>query len=268
MNYVNAALLGALQGLTEFLPISSTAHLLVGERLLGFSDPGGAFTVMIQLGSIVAIAWLYRARILQVLRGLPRDPGARRFALALAIGVVPVLVAGGLGRAFVTGVLYERASVLAVALILGGLVMLAVERLRLHVSVRLAEQTGPSTALAIGISQALAIIPGVSRSGATIVGGMLAGLDRTTAAEFSFFLAIPTMTAAFLNDLRLLGGGLVTVQPAEVAVGFGAAFLASAAVVGPFLRLVRRVGFLPFAWYRILAGALLLAAVWSGWDLH
>jgi len=268
VNYVHAALLGALQGLTEFLPVSSTAHLLVAGHLLGFDDPGGVFTVMIQLGSILAIVWLYRLRVLGLLRALPRDPAARRFALAIGAGLLPILLFGAFGRGYVTAVLYGSATVIATALILGGIVMLVVERMHLEAGITVAEATPVSRALGVGVCQALAVVPGISRSGATIIGGMLMGMERTAAAEFSFFLAIPTMAAAFGNDLLHLDNGLGSTRSLEIAVGFVTAFLASLVVVAPFLRLVRRIGFAPFAWYRIAAGGLMLLALWNGWTLH
>ena len=267
MNYFNAALLGGLQGLTEFLPISSTAHLLIAGQLLGFSDPGDVFKVMIQLGSILAIVWLYRARLIALVRNLPEDERARRFVLGLALALVPIALVGGLGRSFVTEVLYGSTWVVAVAFIVGGVVMLVVERQRPLPTVATVEETSMPRALGIGLCQALAVVPGVSRSGATIVGGMVMGLNRTAAAEFSFFLAIPTMFAAFARDLFSLRGALWSAQTAEIAIGFLAAFFASLLVVAPFLRLVGRVGFKPFAWYRIAAGAAMLVALAGGWNL-
>ncbi len=268
MNYVHAALLGALQGLTEFLPVSSTAHLLVAGRLLGFEDPGGVFTIMIQLGSILAIVWLYRVRIGGLVRAFPHDSAARRFVIALGAGLLPVLLLGAAGRGYITAVLYGSAATIAVALVLGGVVMLAVERMRLRPTITSAEATPVGRALGVGLCQALAVVPGVSRSGATVIGGMLMGMDRTAAAEFSFFLAVPTMAAAFGNDLLRLEGGMASPRSAEIAVGFVAAFLASLAVVAPFLRFVGRAGFAPFAWYRIATGGLMLLALWNGWSLN
>jgi len=260
-----AAVLGVVQGLTEFLPVSSTAHLLIGERLLRFDDPRGVFTVMIQLGSIVAIMWLYRAKILHVLRGLPSDRDARRFVLMILVAFLPAAVAGALLSGFVKRVLYTTPTVIAVSFIAGGVVMLIVERYRPAPHVLDADHTSLGRALGIGACQVLALIPGVSRSGATIVGAMVLGLDRPAAAEFSFFLAMPTLTAAFLHDLlearHDLGSGLGI----EIAVGFVFAFIASVVVVRPFLALVRRAGFVPFAWYRIAAGVVLLAALALGW---
>ena len=261
MTYLIAALLGVVQGVTEFLPVSSTAHLLVAARLLGYEDPGGAFTVMIQLGSILAIVWLYRARLVAVLRGVPSDPDARHFALALLVAVVPALVAGAFLADYVQAVLYESVNVIAGALIAGGVVMLLVERFRPAPVVRDVDKTPMSQAFGVGVCQVLALVPGVSRSGATIVGGMLMRLDRPAAAEFSFFLAIPTMVAAFAYELVQVRAHLGLERGAEIVIGFVMAFAASAVVVKPFLSFVRRSGFSPFAWYRIAFGAGLLAMV-------
>ena len=257
MTYLIAALLGVIQGLTEFLPISSTAHLLVAGRWLHHEDP--AFTVMIQLGSILAIMWLYRVKIATVAGGLTSDPNARRFALMILVGCVPALVAGALLADFIRTVLYDSVRVIAVAFIAGGIVMLLVERYRPAPTVVDAEQTPVSRAFGVGVCQMLALVPGVSRSGATIVGGMLMRLDRPAAAELSFFLAMPTMAAAFAYSLLDVREYLSPERAAEIVIGFVAAFVSSAAVVRPFLRFVRRSGFAPFAWYRIGVGAALLA---------
>ncbi|HYT65213.1 MAG TPA: undecaprenyl-diphosphate phosphatase [Vicinamibacterales bacterium] len=264
MNWAAAALLGVVQGLTEFLPVSSTAHLLIGARLLGYSDPGGIFTVMIQLGSIVAIVWLYRVKILRVLAGLPSDREARHFVLMIVVAFLPAAIAGALFSGYVKRVLYTTPAVIAVTFVAGGLVMLAVERFRPAPVVLNADHTSLWRALGIGACQTLALIPGVSRSGATIVGAMLLGLDRPAAAEFSFFLAIPTLGAAFAHDLLEARHSLSSGRVEEIAIGFIAAFIASAIVIEPFLAVVRRAGFVPFAWYRIVAGVLIFAALLMG----
>ncbi len=265
MDLLAAALLGVIQGLTEFLPVSSTAHLLLAERFLGFDDPGGVFTVMIQLGAVLAVVWLYRAKVWAVVSGLPSRPEAQRFALAVLAGVVPALAAGALFSDYVKQVLYYSPTVIGVAFVAGGLVMLAVERLRPVARIAGVDRIPASRALGIGVCQVLALVPGVSRSGATIVGGLALGLERTTAAEFSFFLSMPTMTAAFAHDLLEVRHQLAADRFLQIAVGFTTAFLAALVVVGPFLRFVGRAGFAPFAWYRIAAGTLLLAAVGAGW---
>jgi undecaprenyl-diphosphatase len=251
--------------LTEFLPVSSTAHLLLGEKLLGFDDPMGILTVMIQLGSILAIVWLYRVKILHIVMALPSDREARRFAVAIVVAVTPALVAGALLSSFVKSVLYDTPAVYAATFIIGGIVMLVVERFRPAPVVRNAEHTSLTRAFGVGLCQMLAIVPGVSRSGATIVGGMLMGLDRPAAAEFSFFLAIPTMVAAFGHDLLEVRQSLTSERAAEIGIGLIAAFVASALVIRPFLAFIRRAGFAPFAWYRIVVGVVIVAAVAAGW---
>jgi undecaprenyl-diphosphatase len=261
---LSAVLLGVVQGLTEFLPVSSTAHLLLGARLLRFDDPGGVFTVMIQLGSVLAVMWLYRAKIWHVVTNLPSDRDAQHFALMIVVAFLPAVVAGLLFAGFVKRVLYESPAVIAVSFIAGGIVMLIVERMRPKPIIENAEHTPLARALGIGACQVLALIPGVSRSGATIVGAMALGLDRAAAAEFSFFLAMPTMAAAFAHDLLEVRGHLSAARTQEIAVGFVFAFIAAALVVRPFLAFVRRAGFGPFAWYRIAAGAVILAALFAG----
>jgi undecaprenyl-diphosphatase len=260
LTYLIAALLGVIQGLTEFLPVSSTAHLLIAEQVLGYEDPGGAFTVMIQLGAILAIMWLYRAKITAVVRGLPSDPDAQRFALMLLVAFVPSVIAGLLLGDFIQRVVYESLRAIAVAFIAGGVIMLLVERFGPAPDLGDAERTPVTRALAIGVFQTLSLVPGVSRSGATIVGGMLMRLDRAAAAEFSFFLAMPTMVAAFVYELRDAQAYVTPDRAIEIAIGFAMAFASALVVVKPFLQFVRRSGFAPFAWYRIAFGAVLLVA--------
>jgi undecaprenyl-diphosphatase len=265
LSYLLAALLGILQGLTEFLPVSSTAHLLIASHVVGYEDPGGVFVVMIQLGSIFAVMWLYRVKIATVVRGLPSDPDARRFALMILIGFTPALVAGALFAGYVKTVLYDSPAVIATAFVAGGIVMLIVERFRPEPTVLDAEKMPLSQAFGVGACQVLALIPGVSRSGGTIIGGMLLRLDRPAAAEFSFFLAMPTMMAAFVHDLLEAKDYLSAERAAEIAIGFVMAFFAALVVVKPFLGFVRRAGFASFAWYRIAAGLALYAAMAAGW---
>jgi undecaprenyl-diphosphatase len=262
---VKAAILGVIQGLFEFLPVSSTAHLLLAGRALGYDDPGGVFTVMIQLGSILAVVWLYRAKLLAVAAGLGSQPEARRFASMIALATLPLLAAGALLSGFVRSVLYGSIVVIAAAFIAGGIVMLIVERMRPTPDVLTVDEIPVGRAFAIGCFQALALIPGVSRSGGTIVAAMAMRVDRPAAAEFTFFLAMPAMTGAFLYDLVRLRGHVGAERVLEIAVGFVMAFVASLLVVRPFLGFVRRAGFAPFAWYRIAFGVLLLAAFAAGW---
>jgi undecaprenyl-diphosphatase len=260
-----AALLGIVQGVTEFLPVSSTAHLLLTQRLLGHDDPGGVFTVMIQLGSILAVMWLYRSKIAAMIAGLASQPEARHFAVAIAVATIPALVAGAALSGVVKRVLYARPLVIAVAFILGGIIMLIVERRRPAPTVLDAEQVPLGRAFGIGVCQALALVPGVSRSGATIVSGLMLGLDRPAAAEFSFFLAMPVMAAAFAHDLLDIRHQLSTARSLEIGVGLLFAFLSSLLIIKPFLGFVRRAGFAPFAWYRIALGTGLCLAILAGW---
>jgi undecaprenyl-diphosphatase len=219
---------------------------------------------MIQLGSVLAVMWLYRAKIAAVVRGLASDRDAQHFTLMLVVAVAPSVVAGVLFRDYIQTVLYESLRVIAVAFILGGIVMLLVEWFGPAADVMDAERTPIPRALGVGLCQMLSLVPGVSRSGATIVGGMLMRLDRAAAAEFSFFLAMPTMIGAFAFEFVELRGVLSADRAAEIAIGFVAAFASAAVVVRPFLAYVRRSGFAPFAWYRIAAGIVLLAAVPPG----
>jgi undecaprenyl-diphosphatase len=265
LTYLLAAVLGIVQGLTEFLPISSTAHLLLTGQLLGFHDPGGVFTVMIQFGSVLAVMWLYRQKILDAVLGLGSDPSARRFALMLIIASIPAGLAGVLLSDWVKGQLYQSPAVIASAFIIGGVAILLIERLRPRPVVFEADQTPIPRAFAVGVAQMLALVPGVSRSGATIMGGLLAGLDRAAAAEFSFFLAMPALAGAFLHDLWDVRDHLAPERGLEIAIGFVMAFLAALVVVKPFVRYVGRSGFAPFAWYRIVAGVVILLALGVGW---
>jgi undecaprenyl-diphosphatase len=209
--------------------------------------------------------WLYRAKIAAVTMGLPSNPAARRFALMIVIGSIPAAVAGLLLSDFVKGELYRSSMVIATAFIAGGIAILAIERLRSAPVVFQADQTPVPRAFAVGLFQTLALVPGVSRSGATIMGGMLVGLDRAAAAEFSFFLAMPALAGAFVHDLWEVRNHLEAARALEIAIGFMMAFVAALVVVKPFLRFVARSGFAPFAWYRIVAGLAILGAVAAGW---
>ncbi len=265
LDLARAALLGVLQGLTEFLPVSSTGHLLIVGKAIGYDDPGGVFTVMIQLGSILAIMWMYRQRIVDVILGLATKPEARRFALMLFLAFLPAAFIGLIANNFVRNELYIRLDIIAIALILGGFAMLAIEKWPPKVEVKDAAVTPIWRAIGVGVFQTLALIPGVSRSGATIFGGLALGLDRRAAAEFSFFLAMPTMVAAFILDFITVKDHITPDRIAEIAVGFVFAFISALIVVKPFLDFVTKVGFAPFGWYRVVAGAVILGVVTMGW---
>lgn len=256
--YVTAAFLGIIEGLTEFLPVSSTGHLILFVDLLGFQGPPGkTFEVTIQLGAILALVVLYFRKIFGTLVGLPTDPAARRFAMSIAVAFLPAMVLGALLHSFIKAQLFST-IVVACALIVGGFVILAVETLQKRVQHVSADAVPLRTSFLIGLGQCLALVPGVSRSGATIISGLLLGLERRAAAEFSFFLSIPTMAGAFAYDLYKNRAVLSFDDGGVIAVGFIAAFVSALLVVKPFLAIVSRVGFAPFAYYRIALGTFVL----------
>ncbi len=254
-----AVLLGVVEGLTEFLPVSSTGHLILVSDLIGFEGPNSkVFDIVIQLGAILAVCWLYRTRILAVAFGMFSNPDDFRFARNVLLAFLPSVVIGVLAYGFIKRVLFSP-WVVSVTLILGGIAILLIERMNKSPRHHIIERFPTLTSLGIGFCQCVAMIPGVSRSGATIMGAMLMGVDRKAAAEFSFFLAIPTMLAATVYDLwknraTLNGDGLDV-----IAVGFVVAFVAAIPVVRGFVGFVSRRGFGPFAWYRIGVGLLMMA---------
>jgi undecaprenyl-diphosphatase len=261
-NYLIAALLGLIEGLTEFLPVSSTGHLILFVDLLGFkAPPGQTFEVMIQLGAILALITLYYRKVFGTIFGLPTDPAARRFALLILLGFLPAMVLGASFHGFIKAVLFSPV-VVATALIVGGIVILIVEETQKRVLYREVDVTPLKTGFLIGVAQAMAMVPGVSRSGATIVGGLLLGLERRTAAEFSFFLSMPTMVAAFAYDAFKNRALLNFDDAGLIATGFVAAFIAALLVVKPFLAIVSRIGFAPFAFYRVALGTFVLALIY------
>jgi undecaprenyl-diphosphatase len=256
-----AILLGFLEGLTEFLPVSSTGHILLAGHFLGFNSPGKTFEVLIQLGAILAIVFVYFQHLLQMVWALPSDPRIQRFAVGLAVAFLPAAVLGALLHDFIKGVLFETPILVCAMLILGGFVLLAVDRLKVDVRYDDVTDIPPARAFGIGVFQCLALIPGVSRSGSTIVGGLLLGADKRTAAEFSFFLAMPTMAGAFALDLYKNWDLLKTADALPIGAGFVTAFLTAVVVVKFALDFIGRHGFSLFAWWRIAVGSLGLAAL-------
>ena len=249
------AILGIIEGLTEFLPVSSTAHILLAGHFLGFDSPGRVFEVLIQFGAILAIVIAYFGRIVALLRdAIARKPGAWRFILGVVLASFPAAIAGVLLHDFIKTVIYETPVVFCVSLILGGIVLLYVDQLKLTPKYTDITQFPPLLYLYIGLFQMLALIPGVSRSGATIAGGLLLKTDKRSAAEFSFFLALPTMGAAVAYDLFKNRDVLDFSDFGLIAVGFIAAFLTALVVVRFLLDFVSRRGFGPFAWWRIAVG--------------
>ena len=256
---LQAAFLGVVEGLTEFVPVSSTGHLILLVDLLGFrGPPGRVFEIVVQLGAILAILCVYARTLLGIARRIPTDPGARRFVVSILLAFLPAAIVGVLARGFIKEVLFSP-WVVSIALVAGGVAILLIERLRpvpVHKGI---ESLPPRLSLGIGLCQVLAMIPGVSRSGATIMGALLLGVDRGTAALFSFFLAIPTMLGATAYDLFKNRHTLDAEGAGVIAVGFVAAFLSALLVVRWLVGFVARRGFAPFAWYRIVLGTAMLA---------
>jgi undecaprenyl-diphosphatase len=252
--------IGIVEGLTEFLPVSSTGHIILAEELLHFQGPPGkVFEIVIQLGAILAVCVLYRAKIFTAVMGvLRRDPVQLRFAGAVMVAFLPAAVVGVVAHKYIKALLFSP-MVVAISLIVGGVVILLIERYALRPRIKDVDEIDLKTALIIGVCQCLAMIPGVSRSGATIMAARVMRVDRATAAEFSFFLAMPTMLGAAVYDLSKNWSTLDWHGGAMIAVGFITAFIAAALVVGAFVRFISRHGFAVFAWYRIAIGALALA---------
>lgn len=260
-----ALVMGVVEGLTEFLPISSTGHLIITGELIGFltREERGAFEIFIQLGAILAVVWEYRRRLFGVMAGLPHDPAARRFVANLIIAFLPAAVIGLLTASYIKAHLFSAVPV-AIALIVGGVLILWAERREHAVTVQEVDEMTWRDALKIGFAQCFALIPGTSRSGATIIGGLLFGLSRRAATEFSFFLAIPTLSAAALYDLYRQREVVTGEIAGLLLVGLVAAFISAFIAVRGLLRYISRHDFSAFAWYRIGFGLLVLATGWFG----
>jgi undecaprenyl-diphosphatase len=261
----DALVLGILEGLTEFIPVSSTGHILLAGHFLGFESTGKAFEVLIQLGAILAILAAYFGRLWKLVTDLPHDRRTQRFVLGILIAFLPAAIIGALGHDFIKNVLFETPKLICIMLILGGLVLLWVDRWALKPKYSDIMDFPLPMALGIGLFQCLALIPGTSRSGATIVGSLLLGADKRSAAEFSFFLAMPTMAGAFVFDLLKNRDILSTADVPVIATGFIAAFVAAVIVVRYLLDYVSHHGYARFAWWRLIVGAIGLAAllVWG-----
>jgi undecaprenyl-diphosphatase len=265
VDLVKAILLGIVEGVTEFLPISSTGHLiLVGQWLDLRADLTPTFDIFIQLGAILAVVWLYRRRLWSLVVSLPTDRRAQRLALALALAFVPSGVLGYLGRGIIRSVLFNPVTV-AIALIVGGVAILLLDRqVRADAPMKGLEAVTPQAGFGVGLAQALSLVPGVSRSAASILGGLATGMDRQTAVEFSFFLSIPTMFAATLYELVKSAPSLQPGDALLLGVGFVTAFVTALLVVQLFLRFVATHTFRPFAIYRIVLGVVVLALFFAG----
>lgn len=254
-----AVILGLVEGITEFIPVSSTGHLILAGDWLRFEgDQAKTFEIFIQLGAILAIAWLYRGTLVKVLRGLPRDPERRAFATNLLVAFLPAAIVGFLVHDLIKIHLFN-VVVVATALVAGGIIILAIERWPPRTTVSAVSGMSWRLALGVGLAQVLSLVPGTSRSGATIMGGYALGLSRHAATEFSFFLAMPVMLAATGYDLVKSRDLLTAADIAPFAVGFVVAFASALVVVKAFLGFVGTHDFRGFAWYRIIFGTLLLA---------
>src|SRR5690348_15704287 len=266
---VTALLLGIVEGLTEFLPVSSTGHLIVAGSLLHYTgEQAKVFEIVIQAGAILAVCWEFRSKLVAVLSGLFSDRVAQRFALNLAVAFMPAAILGLLLAKTIKSVLFAPIPV-ALAFIVGAFIILWVERRQKRkpgiARIDDIDAMRWTDALKVGCAQAFALIPGTSRSGATIIGGMLFGLSRRAATEFSFFLAVPTLVAAGLYDLWKNRALLSASDAGLFAVGSAAAFLSAFVVIRWLIRYVANHDFRPFAWYRIVFGLLVLATAHFGW---
>lgn len=263
---IKGFILGIVEGVTEFIPVSSTGHLILAGDLLGFNDEKAkAFEIFIQLGAILSVLWFYRERLLSTVREIPRRADARRFAINIIAAFIPAAIIGFITHTAIKAYLFNPVTV-AVALIIGGIAILLIERMEHRNHVNSTEDITLKQAIGIGFAQCLALFPGVSRSGATIMGGLIIGLDRKVAAEFSFFLAIPTMFAATGYDLLKNRGALSISDIPLFTVGFVTAFISALIVIKAFLRYVSGHNFATFAYYRIIFGVMVLAFYWqNGW---
>jgi undecaprenyl-diphosphatase len=255
-------ILGIVEGFSEFLPISSTAHLLVAERLLGLSDDWEAFTVVIQLGAILAVVVIYFQTFWKTLVGLPSSPHARRFALSVIVALLPSVAAGLAMKKVLDEVLLNPAVAMpfiAACWILGGIIILVFERIAPKPRFFEGTDLPLSKAFQIGCCQILSIIPGVSRSGATILGGEMLGVDRLAATMFTFYLAVPTMLGATILELHHKAAGLSAHQDLNIVIGFVVSFVVAFFVIREFLHIVAKYGLKPFGWYRIATGIALVA---------
>jgi undecaprenyl-diphosphatase len=262
-----AALLGVVEGLTEFIPVSSTGHLLLAGHFLGFESTGRVFEVVIQLGAVLAVLSVYATKLYGVARAAPTDPTARRFLASVLLAFAPAVVIGVLAHDVIKTVLFETPTLIAVMLVVGGVVLLLVDRRTTPPRHHDATRLPLGICLAIGFFQCLAMIPGVSRSGATIVGALMMGADRRSATEFSFFLSMPTMAGAFSYDLYRNRDVLSWSDMEIIAVGFVCAFLAAVVVVRGLLAFVARRGFALFGWWRIVVGLVALVALGARGEL-
>jgi undecaprenyl-diphosphatase len=263
LELLRAGVLGIVEGLTEYLPVSSTGHLLLMEHFFGWDDDdfGKSFAILIQLGAILALLTIYFGRLLALARGMFTDWAAARFVIGILLAFLPAAVIGALAHGFIKDKLFD-VRIVCIMLVIGGFVLLWVDRMNLQARHHVATEFSLPMYFGIGVMQCLAMIPGVSRSGATIIGAMLFGADRRSAAEFSFWLAMPTMVGAFAYELYKSQASLANGHVTAIAVGFIMSFIFGWIVVKTFLHYVQRHSFALFAWWRILLGSAGLFAIY------
>jgi undecaprenyl-diphosphatase len=260
---LKALVLGVVEGLTEFLPISSTGHLIIASQLLGFHDEKGkVFEIAIQTGAMLAVVWEYRERFTRTVTGIVSDPAARRFVANLVVAFMPAALLGLAFGGYIKRHLFHAVPV-AIAFVVGGVIILAVERRPRRARLESVDDMTWVDALKVGIAQAFALIPGTSRSGATIIGGMLFGLSRRAATEFSFFLAVPTLIAAGMYDLYKHRDLLSVADLPVFGVGLAAAFVSAFICVRWLIRYIATHDFSAFAWYRIVFGVIVLLTAYT-----
>ncbi len=261
---IGSALLGLIEGLTEFVPVSSTGHMLLAAHFLGFGASSKTFEIVIQLGPILAIMALYWRKLTYVFATALSDPASQRFITSVLIAFLPAMVFGALAHDYIKTVLFETPKLIAIMLILGGIVLLFVDHVAPEPTVTDASSVPFGKALAIGFFQCLSLVPGVSRSGATIVGALLLGVSRRAAAEFSFFLSLPTMLGAVAFDLFKSRHDLDFGALSNIGIGFVVAFVSGLIVVKWLLGYVSTHSFALFGWWRIILGGVALAALYAG----
>lgn len=260
-----AFILGIIEGLTEYLPISSTGHLIVFGELMNFHSTGKVFEIAIQLGAVMAVVVEYRQRFKQVITGIGRDAQVNRFVFNIAIAIVPAAVMGLIFRKEIKELLFNPLSV-ATALIIGGFIILWIEKRpnRPEPRVQSVDDMKPIDALMVGVAQIFALIPGTSRSGSTIMGGMMWGLERKTATEFSFFLAVPMMVMATVYDIYKSFHLFTLSDIGLIAIGFVSAFISGLLAIRTLLKFLASKNYVPFAYYRIVFGGVILLTAWTG----
>jgi undecaprenyl-diphosphatase len=264
-DWIYAIILGLVEGLTEFIPVSSTGHLLLAKIALGLTDKSwDTFIVLIQLGAILAVVAVYFARLWNVMLRIPTDPSARRFVAAVLIAFLPSAVVGLALHDFIKEVLFANPAWICWSLVIGGFVLLALDRWAPPVKESDAMELSLKTALGVGLFQCLSIMPGVSRSGATIFGSVMMGVEKRAAAEFSFFLALPTMVGAFALDLVESLDVLTAKDAPIIAIGFVVSFLSGLLVVKTMVDFIGKRGLSPFGWWRIVVGAVGLGLIYLG----